>query len=93
MDAKPGLLQKVIRFRATDKLRQEKTMQLRAHRLNQSRGSVKIAQLILGHEVIEIAFRRHAVVGLAAILMHHTCFVQFLPTLQFAGEIGKVTLP
>jgi hypothetical protein len=49
VNAKPGFLQQIIRIGATCQLRKKKAMQLRAHPIDESRGSVEIAPLIVGH--------------------------------------------
>jgi hypothetical protein len=51
-------------------------MQLRAQLGNEIRGSVEIALLIVGHEVLEIAVRGHAMDRLPAILIDSSRFVQ-----------------
>jgi hypothetical protein len=76
VNAKPGFLQQVTRIGATCKLGNKKSVQLRAQPIDENRGSIEIALLILGHEYLEIAVRRHAMNRLSAILIDHSRFVQ-----------------
>jgi len=76
VNAKPGFLQQVIGVDAADNLRGKESMQLRAKLHDEIRGSVEIALLVMGHEVLEIAVRRHAMDRLPAILIDSSRFVQ-----------------
>jgi hypothetical protein len=76
VNAKPGFLQQVIRVGTNSRLRNKEPVQLRAQLSNENRGSVEIALLILGHEYLEIAVRRHAMDRLPAILIDWSRFVQ-----------------
>ena len=76
VNAKPGFLQQVIRVGVTCRLRNKESLQLWAQPINENRGSIKVALLILGHESIEIAVRRHAMDRLPAILIDFSRFAQ-----------------